>query len=84
MSRAGLVMSPSMPAAVPAPGLPGAFARPAAPGPAGHMALVPVMLQNADGSLTAAYQVQPVPTAGFATEGFTADAHFPGGCAWRL
>ena len=45
MTRAGLVMSPGMPAAVPAPDLPGAFARAAAPGPAGHMALVPVMLQ---------------------------------------
>lgn len=78
MTRAGLVMSPGMPAAIPAPGLPGAFARAAAPGPAGHMALVPVMLQNADGSLTAAYQVQPVPTAGFATESFPADGQFPG------
>ena len=37
------------------------------------------VLQNADGSLTAAYQVQPVPTAGFATEALPADAPFPSG-----
>ena len=79
MSKAQIAMSSGMPPAVPADSMLGPLARPAGSGVPGHMALVPVMLQNADGTLTAAYQVQPVPTAGFATDGFPADAQFSGG-----
>ena len=40
------------------------------PGPNEQLALVPVMIQNPDGSFTGAYQVQPYPS-GFSTEGAT-------------
>ena len=67
VARAGFLTA--TPAGLPVPGLLG----PLGPGPAGHMALVPVMLQNADGTYTAAYQVQPVPPAGFATDSMPAE-----------
>ncbi len=79
VSRAGFF--PGMPAGMAAPGLLGPLGGPAGPGPAGPMALVPVMLQNPDGTLTAAYQVQPVPPAGFATEGIPTEL---AGQSWRL
>lgn len=40
----------------------------AGPGPNEQLALVPVMIQNPDGSFTGAYQVQPYPS-GFSTDG---------------
>ena len=39
----------------------------AGPGPNEQLALVPVMIQNPDGSFTGAYQVQPYPS-GFSTD----------------
>lgn len=38
------------------------------PGPNEQLALVPVMIQNPDGTFTGAYQVQPYPS-GFSTDG---------------
>ena len=68
---------PALPAGIPGPGMLGPLGGPVGPSPAGPMALVPVMLPSADGSYIAAYQVQPVPSAGFATD--PAPAEFSGG-----